>query len=141
MMFIGITAPKGLLDLITPSLEKSLDSYMISQDYISACIQAQNKAAAGALEAGKILSETSDTIMDVWENKLESEQRMFETQSDAILGYSRLYNPDTDEVYEVTPEFYDYYEVHGNEFEKNYLEELPSDKWSYVPLNGAEHIY
>ena len=79
--------------------------------------------------------------MDVWENKLESEQRMSETQSDAILGYSRLYNPDTDEVYEVTPEFYDYYEVHGNEFEKNYLEELPSDKWSYVPLNGAEHIY
>ncbi len=141
MMFIGVTAPMGLLDLITPSLKESLDSYMISQDYVSACIQAQNKAAAGALEAGKILSETSDTIMDVWENKLESEQRMSETQSDAILGYSRLYNPDTDEVYEVTPEFYDYYEVHGNEFEKNYLEELPSDKWSYVPLNGAEHIY
>jgi len=141
MMFIGITAPKGLLDLITPSLKKSLDSYTISQGYINTCIQAQNKAAAGALEAGKILSETSDTIMDVWENKLESEQRMSEKYSDITLGNSRLYNSDTDEVYEVTPEFYDYYQVHDNEFEKNYLEELPDDKWSYVPLNGAEHIY
>ncbi len=141
MMFIGLTAPKGLLDLITPSLEKSLESYTISQAYVNACIQAQNKAAAGALEAGKILSQTSDTIMDVWDSKLESEQRMSEKQTDATLGYSRLYNPETDEVYEVTPEFYDYYRDHNNEFEKNYLEELSDDKWSYAPLNGAAHIY
>ena len=140
MMFIGMTAPKGLLDLITPSLKKSLESYTISQGYVNACIQAQNKAAAGALEAGKILSETSDTIMDVWNSKLESEQRMSEKQSDATLGYSRLYNPETDEVYEITPEFYDYYQTHGNEFQMNYLEELPDDKWGYAPLNGAGYI-
>ena len=140
MMFIGMTAPKGLLELITPSLKKSLESYTISQGYVNACIQAQNKAAAGALEAGKILSETSDTIMDVWNSKLESEQRMSEKQSDATLGYSRLYNPETDEVYEITPEFYDYYQTHGNEFQMNYLEELPDDKWSYAPLNGAGYI-
>lgn len=141
MMFIGLTAPKGLLDLITPSLEKSLESYTISQTYVNACLQAQNKAAAGALEAGQILSQTSDTIMEVWDSKLESEQRMSEKQTDATLGYSRLYNPDTDEVYEVTPEFYDYYQNHSSEFEKSYLEELPDDKWGYAPLNGAAHIY
>lgn len=141
VMFIGITVPKGLLDLITPSLKKSLESYTISQGYVNACIQAQNQAAAGALKAGRILSESSDTIMDVWENKLESEQRMSEQYSDAILGQSRLYNPDTDEVYEVTPEFYDYYQVHSDEFEMNDLENLPDDKWDYAPLNGGGHIY
>ncbi|MFH1559419.1 MAG: hypothetical protein ABIC19_02760 [Patescibacteria group bacterium] len=140
MVFIGVTAPRGLLDLITPSLKKSLDSYAVNQDYVNTCINANNKAAAGALKAGKILSETSDTIMDVWENKLESEQRMSEKQSDAILGFSRLYNPDTDEVYEITPEFYDYYQAHDDEFEMNYLESLPDDKWNHTPLNGAEHI-
>ncbi|MFH1522779.1 MAG: hypothetical protein ABIE43_03085 [Patescibacteria group bacterium] len=141
VMFIGITAPVGLLDLIVPSLKKGLESYTISQEYITACIQAQNKAVAGILEAGKILNESSDSIMDVWENKLESEQRMSEKGSDAILGYSRLYNPETDEVYEVTPEFYDNYQVHGDEFGMNYLEELSDDKWGYAPLNGAEYIY
>ncbi len=141
MMFIGITAPKGLLDLITPSLEKSLESYTISQAYVNLCIQAQNQAVAGALKAGKILSETSDIIMDVWENKLRAEERMSEKYSDATLGYSRLYNSETDEVYEVTPEFYDYYQTNNNEFEKNYLQEMPNDKWGYAPLNGAEHIY
>ena len=141
VMFIGVTAPVGLLDLIVPSLKKSLESYTISQGYITACLQAQNKAVAGILEAGKILNESSDTIMDVWENKLESEQRMSEKQSDVILGYSRLYNPETDEVYEVTPEFYDNYQVHSNEFKMNYLEELSDDRWGYAPLNGAEHIY
>ncbi len=141
IMFIGITAPKGLLDLITPSLKKSLESYAISQEYVNTCIQEQNKAVAGALKAGRILNQSSDTIMSVWENKLESEQRMSEQYSDAILGSSRLYNSDTDEVYEITPEFYDYYQIHNDEFEMNHLEELSEDKWNYAPLNGAEHIY
>ncbi len=140
VLFIGITAPKGLLDLIVPSLKMSLESYTVSQEYVNACIQAQNKAVAGILKAGQILSESSDTIMDVWENKLESEQRMSVKYSDAILGSSRLYNPDTDEVYEVTPEFYDRYQVHSDELEMNYLEELPDNKWDYAPLNGAEYI-
>ena len=140
-MFIGITAPKGLLDLITPSLKKSLESYTINQQYINNCIQAQNKAVAGILKAGRILIESSDTIMNVWENKLKSEERMSAKQSDATLGLSRLYNPNTDEVYEVTPEFYDFYQVHKGEFEMSDLEQLPDDKWEEVPLNGAEHIY
>jgi len=140
MMFTGITAPKGLLDLIVPSLLLSLKSFTVSSEYVDACIQAQNDAAAGALKAGRILDQNSDTIMEVWENKLESEQRISEKQSDAILGYSRLYNPQTDEVYEVTPEFYEYYQNHSNEFELNYLQEMPDDKWGYAPLNGAQYI-
>jgi hypothetical protein len=140
MMFTGITAPKGLLDLIVPSLLQSFKSFTVNSDYVDACIKAQNNAAAGALEAGRILDHSSDTIMEVWENKLESEQRMSEKQSDAMLGYSRLYNPQTDEVYEITPEFYEYYQNHSNEFELNYLQEMPDDKWSYAPLNGVQYI-
>ena len=140
IMFTGITAPKGLLDLIVPSLLQSLKSFTVSSEYVDACIQAQNNAAAGALEAGRILDGSSDTMMEVWENKLESEQRISEKQSDAILGYSRLYNPQTDEVYEITPEFYEYYQKHSNEFELNYLQEMPDNKWSYAPLNGAQYI-
>ncbi len=140
MMFIGITAPKGLLDLLTPSLKKSLESYTISQEYVDACIKANDKAAAGALKAGKILSETSNTIMEAWDNKLESEGRMSAKQSDAILGSSRLYDPDSNKVYEVTPEFYDHYQVHGDEFEMNNLQELSDDQWGYAPLNGGAHI-
>jgi len=140
VMFVGITAPEGLLDLITPSLKKSLESYTINQGYITACDNAGKKAVAGILKAGQILNESSDTIMDVWENKLELEQRMSEKQNDAILGFSRLYDPDTGEVYEITPEFYDHYQIHKDEFEMNYLEELPDDKWDEAPLNGAEYI-
>lgn len=140
MMFVGITSPKGLLDLITPSLTKSLESFTISQEYVNSCIAAQNQAAAGALKAGKTLSETSDIIMETWENKLAAEERISEKQSDAILSQSRLYNSDTDEVYEVTPEFYDYYKIHNDQFEMSQLQEVPDDKWGYAPLNGAAHI-
>ena len=140
-MFIGITAPRGLLDLIVPSLLRSIKSFEVKQEYIDSCIEAQNEAAAAALEAGRILGSSADTIMEVWRNKLESEERISEKQSDAILGYSRLYNPETDEVYEVTPEFYEYYINNSSEFEINYLQEMPDDKWSYPPLNGAEYIY
>jgi hypothetical protein len=141
VMFVGITAPRGLLDLIVPSLLESIRSFEVKRDYVDTCIEAQNRAAAGALEAGRILGSSSDTIMEVWESKLKSEQRMSEKYSDAIMGQSRLYNPETDEVYEITPEFYEYYKNYSSEFEINYLQEMPDDKWGYPPLNGAEYIY
>jgi len=140
-MFIGVTAPRGLLDLIVPSLTESIKSFEVKNYYVDSCIEAQNKAVAGILEAGRILESSSDTIIEVWENKLRSEERMSEQMNDTILGRSRLYNPETDEVYGITPEFYGYYTVHSSEFEMNYLEEVPDDKWGYAPLNGAEHIY
>ncbi len=140
-IFIGITAPRGLLDLIVPSLTESIKSFEVKKYYVDECVKAQNKAVAGILEAGRILESSSNTIMEVWENKLQSEERISEQIGNAILGCSRLYNPETDEVYGVTPEFYEYYAVHSSEFEMNYLEEVPDDKWSYAPLNGAGHIY
>ncbi len=140
MMFVGITAPRGLLDLIVPSLAQSLKSFTVSSGYVDNCKQAQDNAAAGVLKAGRILDQNFDAIMEVWENKLESEQRISESQSDVILEFSRLYNPQTDEVYVVTPEFYEYYNNHSSEFEFNYLQEMPDDKWSYAPLNGALYI-
>jgi len=73
MMFTGITAPKGLLDLIVPSLLQSFKSFTVSSEYVNACIKAQNNAAAGALEAGRILDRSPDSILEVWENNLESE--------------------------------------------------------------------
>ena len=140
-MVVGITAPKGLLELLTPSLKESIGSFTVDQEYISECIALGNKALVGALKTGQILSETSDVIMDSWENRMEAEGRMAEKWGDAMLGSSRLYNPETDEVYEVTPEFLNYYSVHGDEFEMNYLQELSEDKWSSAPLNGGAYIY
>ncbi len=140
MMVVGMTAPKGLLDFITPSSTKSLESFSISQKYVNSCIAAQNQAAAGALRAGKTLGETSNVIMAAWEDKLAVEGRISEKQSDVLFSHSRLYNPDTDEVYAVTPEFYDYYKIHNDQFEMSQLQEVPDDKWNYAPLNGAQHI-
>jgi len=141
IMVVGITAPNGLLDLLAPSLKESIGSFAVSQDYVSACIKAGNKALSGALKTGHILSSTSDVIMGAWETKLETESRMSEQWSDAMLGTTRLYDPDMDEVYEVTPEFLDYYAVHSDEFEMSSLQELPDSKWSYPPLNGGAYIY
>ncbi len=141
MMVVGITAPEGLLDLLAPSLRESLRTFSVSQEYVSGCIDAGNRAAAGALQAGNALGKTSDIIMEGWESKLEAEGRMAGEWSDAMLGRSRLYDPDVDEVYGVTPEFFDYYLVHRNEFEMSGLQEMPDDKWSYAPLNGGAHIY
>jgi hypothetical protein len=139
-VFIGLTAPEGLLDLLVPSLKKSIESFAISQEYVDTCIKANNNAAAGALKAGQIMSETSDVIMDTWEEKVEIDERISEKRSDAILGISRLYNPDTDEVYEVTPEFIDYYQNNNGKFQMNNLQEMPDEKWGYAPLNGALYI-
>jgi hypothetical protein len=141
VIVIGITAPKGLLELLTPSLKESIASFSVDSVYVQKCIDDGQRALARALETGRILSETSDVIMDSWESKMNAEDRMVEKWSDAMSGVSRLYDPETDEVYEVTPEFFDYYAIHSDEFEMNYLTTLPKDKWSYAPLNGGVCIY
>ena len=43
-------------------------------------------------------------------------------------------------TYMVIGKFYEYYQNHSNEFELDYLQEMPDDKWSYAPLNGAHYI-
>ncbi|MHC1600669.1 MAG: hypothetical protein ACXQS5_07660, partial [Candidatus Methanospirareceae archaeon] len=89
----GITSPKQEFRYLENSLAASLQSFTVSQSYVDNCLRQQAQTYAGILKAGKALSESSDIIMDGWENRNKVDDIVSEKRSDAILGKERVYNP------------------------------------------------
>jgi len=142
-LVVGVSAPKDEFAQVESVLLRSVASYTISQSYVDDCIRQQQSAYQGILKAGKTLSETSDIIMQGWENRNRTEDVLSEKTSDAILGRERLYNPGTGQVYEFENGFYDRYQIRQNEYEMNNLQPLPADSydlWTTPPLDGHAHL-
>lgn len=142
-MFMGITAQKDEFPNIEETLIKSLESFTISENYVTNCLRQQQATYEGILKAGKTLSEASDIIMDGWQNRNRSDDIISEKHSDAILGRERLYNPESGEVYEFENGFYDKYNINRDSYEMNNLIPLPDDNydlWMKAPLDGYSNI-
>ncbi|MBN2539353.1 MAG: hypothetical protein JXB09_04830 [Deltaproteobacteria bacterium] len=139
----GITAPKKDFRNIENILTKSIQSYTVHQSYVNNCLRQQASTYSGILKAGKTLSETSDIIMQGWQNRNKADDIVAERRSDAILDKERLYNPDTGDVYEFKSGFYDAYKLDQNRYEMNNLQALPRndyDLWMKAPLDGYQHL-
>ena len=63
---------------------------------------------SNAMSLRQTLNETSDIIMSSWESINASEDIMRQKQTDAIMGYERVYNTDTGEIYQAPNGFTDY---------------------------------
>ena len=62
-----------------------------------------------------ICNQTSDIIMSAWESRSAAYDRMSQKQSDATLGYERVYDTDTGEIYKAYNGFTDDYQ--GNRYQ------------------------
>ncbi|MCK4256829.1 hypothetical protein KAX35_08075 [candidate division WOR-3 bacterium] len=139
----GITSPKHEFKDIERILVKSVESFTISQSYVNNCLSQQAATYEGILKAGKTLSETSDIIMEGWENRNKVDDIISEKRSDVILEKERLYNPNTGEVYDFDSGFYDKYNLDRDNYEMNNLQLLPGDDynlWMKTTLDGYKHI-
>jgi len=128
--FTGITSTKSDFKYFQKALTQSLESLSISQSYIDNCIKQQEQQYQAILKAGKTLSETSDIIMDSWEYRNKVDDIISEKRSDAILGYDRVYDPDTETVYEVPLDFYENYNLNREQYNMNDLQPLPDEDWN-----------
>ncbi len=65
---------------------------------------------------------------------------MAEKGSDALRGVERVYDPSTDQVYEVPAGWYTSYDLHRGDYTMNNLQLLPSDNyglWMSAPADGS----
>ncbi len=127
--FIGISAGRSEFRNLEKTLNESINSLNISQDYISKCLAQQQKQYQAILKAGQALSEASDIIVEGWENRNRSDDIVSEKRSDAILERDRIYNPDSGEVYDIKNGWYDNYDLHRGNYDMNNLQPLPSDNY------------
>ena len=91
------------------------------------------------LKAGETLRESTEIVNGWWRDRQQSDDIRIEKQSDAILGVERLYDPDSDQVYEFPNGFSDTYNLDPGKYRMPNLRPLDADdhrQWTQAPLNG-----
>lgn len=115
------TAPRGELDNWLPVLEQSMKSFTRTEkywsdfyDYWSAQLGAQASAIQQQQQTlSNTLSDTSDMMYDAWKRRETSQDIMMQKQSDATLGYERIYDTQTGDIYRANSGFMEAYDGLG----------------------------
>lgn len=122
-----ITAPKDefidwqdVLNTISSSLE-------FTDTFMSGFNSEQDAVMKNFQSVRSICNQITDGIMDSWEKRSASFDIMSQKQSDAILGYERVYDTDTGEIYKAYNGFTDDYD--GNKY-KSITDEMYKEKTS-----------
>ena len=97
-----------------PILDKCLASISFSQKFLDGFNKEENAVLATVQANQKVYNEMSDMIMDSWEKRNNSYDIISQKQSDATLGYERVYDTETGEVYKAYNGFTDSYS--GNRY-------------------------
>ena len=107
---IAITAEKEAFVDWEGVLSDCLKTLTYSDSFISAANQASNEAVAQAIQISQNFNQTMDGIMSSWESRSKSQDIMSQKQRDATLGYERVYDTETGEIYKATNGFTDVYD-------------------------------
>ena len=105
-----LSAEKGTFQDWQPTLNKSLSSLDYTREFQSFAMSQSNQAAATSQSLSQAASEMSDSIMSSWENRNKSQDIMSQKQSDATLGYERIVDTETGEIYKIDNGFTDWYD-------------------------------
>lgn len=110
----GITTSKDNLINYEKILLESLNSIAFSESYAKTTVDGINQQTNNALNISKQLSQAYKSYNDAWSNRQKSYDIMSQKQSDATLGYERVYDTETGEIYKAYNGFTDDYK--GNRY-------------------------
>ncbi|MGN1379125.1 MAG: hypothetical protein ACI4XR_01850 [Bacilli bacterium] len=107
---MAITADKDNFINYKDILSKSINSIEFTDSYVKKTIDDGNAKTKQALELNAQIQKAYDSYNSAWENRQKSYDIMSQKQSDATLGYERVYDTDTGEVYKAYNGFTDDYD-------------------------------
>nr|WP_157885833.1 hypothetical protein [Parolsenella massiliensis] len=107
---VAVTAAEGSLIDWEGVLTGCMATLEFSDSFVSATNQASNEQVAACAKISQNFNEAMDGIMSSWEARSTSQDIMSQKQSDATLGFERVYNTETGEVYQATSGFTDTYD-------------------------------
>lgn len=107
---VAITAAKDTFIEWESVLTECMKTLDYSESFVNATNQASNEKVALSKQISQNFNQTMDGFMSSWESRNKSQDIMSQKQSDAILGYERVYDTETNEVYKATNGFTDVYD-------------------------------
>ena len=129
----GISAPYGMLGEYQEVLNSILNSIQYTDSWLETAARNQQISIDSARQINQILQQTSQIIVDGWNQRQASYDRISQAYSDSTLGYDRYYDTQTGEVYRIEYGVMDNYT--GDRYQ---LIENDSDRYS-LPVSG--YIY
>ena len=126
---VAITAAKDSFIEWESVLTECMKTLDYSESFVSATNQASNEKVALAQQISQNFNATMDGFMSSWENRNKSQDIISQKQSDATLGYERVYDIETNEVYRATNGFSDVYD--GKRYKA-----ITDDNMYALPISG-----
>jgi len=141
----GIYSTEEEFEVDALPLLKIFYSIEYSESTLGACRQALSDSWKKADEIGNSIRKSGEQMREenlkLYQERQNKNDAFIDKFSDAILDRDKVYNPDKDEVYEVDSNFYQFYDIHREQFEYQNMRELTQEeRLNYIPLNGELHI-
>ena len=110
-----MTAPDAEFNNWHGVLDYCLSTLQFSDKFMSGFGNEETTLVNTIKANAKVYDQISDMIMDTWEKRSSSYDIISQKQSDATLGYERVYDTETGEVYRAYNGFTDDYK--GNRYQ------------------------
>ncbi len=137
----GISAPADEFYLLKDTLAESLASFQFTEEYIQQGVVQNIWETKAALQVGKTLSEAYDSYNQAWSSRQKVYDTLSQKRSDATLGYDRLYDTETGDIYRAELGFFDEYDIHRKEYVNPNLQLVPDDNYDLYEKNISGYIY
>lgn len=110
----AITSKKDEFINYQDILMKCVNSIEFTDSYVKKTIDDSNAQTQQSLQINAQVQAAFDSYMSAWDNRSKTYDIMSQKQSDATLGYERVYDTDTGEIYKAYNGFTDDYS--GNRY-------------------------
>ena len=107
---MSVTSEKDKFIDYKDILLQTVNSIEFSDSYVKTTIDNSNAQTQKALELSASIQRAFDSYMSAWENRSKSYDIMSQKQSDAILGYERVYDTENGDIYKAYNGFTDDYD-------------------------------
>ena len=128
---MGITAPEAEFAELEEVLLRCLTSFTLTSSYVQQTQQNVANETDAILAAGRSMQAAYDSYNAAWRSRQTRYDIASQKNSDAALGYDRLYDPDTNEVYRAEIGFYDQYNLHRGDYSNQNLQKIDASSEQY----------
>ena len=119
---------KSIIDNSIDYIENCLNSITFSQKFLDGFNKEESSLMASIQANQRVYDEISDMIMDSWQKRSNSYDIISQKQSDATMGYERVYDTETGDIYKADLGFMD------NDWNGRY--EFVTDDMYNLPTSG-----
>ncbi|MFA5342297.1 MAG: hypothetical protein WC332_11035, partial [Clostridia bacterium] len=134
----GISAPADEFIYLQNILTKSIGSFNFTDSYMQQGVDLINQGTQLAIDVGQSMSQSAQAYNDAWYNRDKVNDTISQKRSDTTLGYERVYDSATGEVYRAEIGFFDEYDSNRDEYSNQGIQRVPDNGYDYysVPITG-----